>query len=489
MTAPSGRRGGRHSVLRVRASTLPWKLITIPVAFLVVLSTIGALVASNGMVDSNACGGGCNGTLQQTPQLHLGSVLGVPRTDRFWAVADQAAYPQSGPGLARMMSATPISTYRFDVGVDSTNQTTDTGYTDLGTTYPSGLDDAAFISWCRSIGCHAILGVPAETNNPGAAAATVRYVEQTLKFHPEYWSIGNEPGSWNHYGIPWAKWSLLDRSTCDATCYAKDVQRLVPALKKVDPSMRIIGIQDSYCGNDSYLRAVVAIDGPNLSAVACHMYPASQYLRPTLGQFYGALQGRWSLPFKMDRIDQVIDYECPGCNLPMLIDEYNAAWFPIPLMTGYPNAVFLAATIIQALSVNATQLAFFTLEDAGSFGSSYGMISPSGTALYPYYVYSTFAEHLALDEVVNATIRPTMGGVFSVETVNGTHRSLFVVNTNVTHALTFTTARSGFPTTGTAEVWEWGPTWKTPKAAATSIGPLPTTWTVPAQGIFLLDVS
>jgi hypothetical protein len=484
---------GRHSARYVAQWThglrLQTRILAISIAVLVLVSGLSVLSASGVTSNVAGCGNVCGGTLQKTPKLVLGSVLGLPRADRFWAVADQAPMEHPSSSLAELMNATPISTYRFDGGVDTTNQSTDTGYTDLGTTFTSGLDDAGFVTWCRWTHCRAVMGVPAETNNPGAAAATIRYVEQTLGFHPDYWSIGNEPGAWTHYGIPWTKWSVLDHSSCDAVCYAKDVQRLVPVLKKVDPAARIIGIQDSYCGDDPYLREIVAVDGPNLSAIACHMYPASQFVVPTLDQFYGALSGRWSLPYKMEKIEEIIHTECPGCHLPMFIDEYNAAWFPIPLMGTYANAVFLAASMIQALSVNASQFAFFTLQDAGAFGETYGMISPSGAPMYPYYVYSVFARNLSLKEVVNATIPTPIGGVFSIETISGTHRSLFVVNTNVTHGVTFSTAGSALPIYGVAHTWMWSPGWEVPRSGLTAIGHLPTTWTVPAQSIFLLNLN
>lgn len=457
------------------------------IALLLTLSGLGILPGLPTDGTPLGCGSGCSTALRPIPPLQLGNVLAVPDLSQFWAVSDQSTSAVANSSLAAQVNATPIVSVRYDVGVDSTNQTADVSYSDTGVASTSTLNDSTFVTWCRWTHCQAILGVPGETNDTGAVASTIKYIERTLGFHPAYWSIGNEPIAWRHYGIPWTQWSPLDNSRCDATCYAALVQRLVPAMKSVDPSMKIIGMQDAYCGNDSYLRAVVALDGRNLSAVACHMYPASQYPVPTLPEFFGALGGSWGLPQKMVKIRAAIHYECPQCHLPMFLDEYNAAWFPIPPMSTYANAVFLGASIIEALAANVSQLAFFTLQDWGSFGQSYAMLSSSGVPLFPYYDYSVFAKHLALNQVVNASIQTSVGGVYAIETTNGTHRSLFIVNTNVSQYVPFTLNGSAFPIGGSGATWVWNSGWSMPHATTYPNGRLPSSWRIAPEGMFLLN--
>jgi hypothetical protein len=431
----------------------------------------------------------CTMGVRHVPTVQFGPVLGNPLAGRFWAIADQAPSQSHNSTLAGLMNATPIDMYRYDGAVDSTNQTTGLTYADNGTTTHAIMNDSLFAAWCMMQHCRAILGLPGEIDNPGAAAYTVEYVEQELGFHPSYWSIGNEPGSWTHFGIPWANWSSSDHSTCPALCYAQMVQRYVVAIRSVDPGARIIGIQDSACLNDTYMQEVSRIDGRNLTAVACHLYPANVYTNPTPAQLYSALQGPWSLPVKVAKAEWVIHYECPGCNLPLFVDEYNSAYFPIPLLNSYADAVFLAASMIQALELNVSQFAFFTLMANGETGQNYGLLGLKDVPQDTYYDYSAFADNLAMKTVINATITTKVGGVYSIETVCATHHSFFVVDANETNSVSFNLTGSGFPLTGSGTAWYWSPAYPVPRMVQFAPGYLPSHWFVPAQGILLIDAA
>jgi hypothetical protein len=192
------------------------------------------------------------------------------------------------------LAGTPIVSYSFGNGLEVTDQINGLAYSSDGTSTPVfRSNDSAFISFCRTLHCRALMGVPAEINDPSEGAAVVQYVEGTLGFHPYYWGIGNEPQGWTHYGIPWTKWRTTDNSTITPLGYAKLVQRYVSAMRAVDPTMRIIGIEsaDGGQGYDSqWLDEVAIVDGSNLSAVAIHPYPGGRGApNSTVSDFYSTL--------------------------------------------------------------------------------------------------------------------------------------------------------------------------------------------------------
>jgi hypothetical protein len=482
----SARIAPSRRVQRIRLLTL---LASIATAGLTLAGTTNGVPAlpggGTGVSDCFAC----NSTVASIPTVALGSVLGMPEANQFWAIADQAPQKLMNSTMATLMNATPLHVYRYDGAVDSTNSTTGVNYSSNGVAGRGIMNDSQFVQWCKMIRCSAMIGLPAEIDDPGAAAYTVRYVETTLNFTPTYWSLGNEPGSWTHYGIPWTHWRATDLSTCGGLCYAQLVQKYVVAIHKVDASARIVGLQDAACNNNTYLWETALVDGKNLSALACHLYPENVYLAPTPAELYSTLQGSWSLPVKMAKSEAAVHFACPRCDLPLFVDEYNAAYFPIAIMATYSDAVFMAASMIQALELNLSQFAFFSLADNGNTGLIYGLIQTNGTPSPTYYDYADFAENLPMHKVVNATIGTKVSGIYSVETVAYHRHALFVVNTNVTNSVTFTLQGSGFGFGGPGVSWRWGPLKATPSEQTYTAGSVPYEWHVPPQGMLLIDVN
>ncbi|HEV8050483.1 MAG TPA: hypothetical protein VGP88_07810, partial [Thermoplasmata archaeon] len=208
-------------------------------------------------------------------QLVVGGPVAEP-PGTFWAVGTHAVKIENR-SLSDQVNETPIAYFRWGGGGDNANQTLGVSYNANGT--PSGPNgsDEGFVKFCEWRECHSIFAVPGEINDPGAAAVTVAFVEDTLGYHPDFWSIGNEPQTWTHYGIPWAHWRWTDASTPTPQQYAVTVQRDIAAMRTVDPAIRVIGIQSEVGGvaGGPWLAPLVALDGRNLSAIAYHSYPGS----------------------------------------------------------------------------------------------------------------------------------------------------------------------------------------------------------------------
>ena len=100
----------------------------------------------------------------------------------------------------------------------------------------------SFVTWCETFGCHAILELPAEIDDPSTAAYDVSYTERVLAFHPSYWEIGNEPAIWTHFEIPWSEWNASQAQNATPEQFAQVVPAYNIAIHSVDPSAPIIGL-------------------------------------------------------------------------------------------------------------------------------------------------------------------------------------------------------------------------------------------------------
>ncbi|HEV2231217.1 MAG TPA: hypothetical protein VGS18_03430 [Thermoplasmata archaeon] len=153
--------------------------------------------------------------------------------------------------------------------------------------------EVQFINWCRTVHCNAIFEAPGEIDNPQLAAALVNYTEKTLAFHPVAWEIGNEPGFWNHWGQPWGTWTSKTTAPT-STQYAWEVWNYERAMRLADPTISIIGLPGvgKTLSGDSiahWISQVIKVDGPNISAIAIHVYPDLSTQNDTLAQFYHTL--------------------------------------------------------------------------------------------------------------------------------------------------------------------------------------------------------
>jgi len=422
--------------------------------------------------------------------LSVGPVVAEPPAT-FWAVGAHAQGFQNST-LSSDLNDTAISFFRWGAGGDAQNQTTGISYSANGTPSGPGPSDAAFVQFCLARQCHSIFAVPGEINDPGAAAATVRYVEQTLGFHPDYWSIGNEPQLWTHFGIAWTHWRWTDVSTPTPEEYAVEVQHYVAAMRSVDPSIRIIGIQSDVGGTSSgaaWMQDVVALNGPNLSAVAYHSYPAGVApLGSGVAQFLatGLTHG---FPNDYRPTEAVVDAACPRCDIAVFVDEYNGDnnGYYTAEVESYPDVPLVAAAVLRGLQENTSQFSFFDLEDTSGLGS-FGLLDGNGIPRPTFYLYSEFFRNLSMGTVNNTTILGGGSYMFAFVGHSTGATSLFVVNANVSDSLRLSLNGSGFPMGSGGTVFQWAPGEPLPLVSGLGTGSVASSWAVPPEGILLIDV-
>jgi hypothetical protein len=414
----------------------------------------------------------------------------------FWSIDLQTAAPkgiETSSLVQSYLANTPFRWVRYGGNTEQCNITRNVQYGDNG--QPAGgcaFNVTSLKQWCatQTPTCHAILDLPAENNNSAELANIANYVVNTVGFQPTYWSIGNEPSGWTHYGIPWTQWRVGDHSTPTPMEYAYDVRAAITAVRAVDPAAQFIGIESACPCNTVWFQDVVRVDGPNIAALAVHNYPSDLThgaTRETLAQFYAPLADPQNITGAIHDVRTAIHGLCGRCGtIPIFVNEYNAGpgWAPSNHAGTYANAVFLAASVAQALDANVQQMTFFDLQ-TGAHGFGYSLLNGAGTVAPTGSLFSRLLSHLAIGHVYRDPVRTSIGGVWSVVTRGGGVTSLLVVNTNLSHGLKLGLA-AAFPTGVLSTIYTWAPGAPLPTATSRLV---PLDVTIPSQGILLVDTS
>ena len=413
----------------------------------------------------------------------------------FWG-ADVRVYYPLGTTQSNALNATPISYLRWPGGatVDSYNFTANRIYNANGSYYTPPSNESQFVSWCRSVKAGAIVQLPAEINDPATARYYVAYTIQTLKFHPAYWEIGNEPALWTHFGTPWSKWTASQNVNATPSTYAAVVHSYVAAIRSVDPVGRILGLAGvgtGGYGEDGWIRASVALNGRNISAVAIHVYPAggtNAAGNVTLSKFYDTLEGKSSLEYRVPKDRAAITSACPTCSrIQLFVTELGTGTQGGPYatyMSSFASVPFLAAEVAEAMTANLPNVDLFALQSNYS-GS---LLNTSGSPSITYALYSQMLVHLQTT-VLNATLTPAPVHFFLVPTrsLNGSTYALLAVNANASVGVRLDLTGSGFPLVGVSTSYTWNYTSASPIVAHFP-HLVPSLWVLPPRSVLVLQV-
>ncbi|MGI0071458.1 MAG: hypothetical protein ACRECT_05265 [Thermoplasmata archaeon] len=436
------------------------------------------------------------------------------------------------PDEGEFVSATPTETVVWPGAFagDLYDPISEEMYTDGGGTPTSPTtSEAQFVVWCKSINCSAIFQVPGEIDDPAFAAEVVRYTEVNLSFQPAYWEIGNEPQLWKHWDLPWNSWAptgkLNPPRTPTPQQYATEVASYVTAMQAANfatsfanQPLRIVGIAAAARGTGaggflSWINETVAVDGPNISAIAFHEYPAGggQLQDVTLAEFYASLTSPTGLPSRLESVRQAISYTvgrtCPHTcsSLPVLVTEVGTALskraYGQDFSSGFPGALATTAEMIQGLALNVSNADLY----AGVLGTNNSWMNFTGSVRPVYVAYASILDHLG-SEATPVTLSGLGESLFGIATLASTDRDrsdLLIVNANVTSAAAFTPQLPGYSAGSPVEVWYWNGTpanevvdgTVVPTATSTTPAPvaqffplgLPANWVLPPQSLVLFE--
>jgi hypothetical protein len=424
----------------------------------------------------------------------VGGPVSGTSSPTFWGVIAQTASRtgiSSDPSIGAFLSSTPITWFEYTQHTDQCNITSNSLYSDGGVRVGGcGFDIGSLKTWCLSRGpdCHAILLLPGENNNSVEDANMANYIVNTLHFQPSYFAIGNEPELWTHYGKAWNQWRSSDRSTPTPREYAFDVHAAIGAVRAVDPSAKFVGIEADCECSPGWFSEVARIDGALISAIAYHGYPSTTgrtNVTPT--QFFSALSSPRNLTTSYAKVRADIAGRCGRCDtLPIFVGEYNSGpgRGPSNLAGSWSGAVFLAASVVQAIRANVSLFSTFNLQNSGS-GFTWSMMNDRNLIGYEGRLYADLFPHLQMGQFRNESVRTTVGNVWAVVTFEQGRHTLLVVNANATRpiALSLNHAISvGAGTTPT--VYEWSVGLYVPLVTTGALAP---SYVIPSQGILLID--
>lgn len=440
------------------------------------------LASGLGIPVGGAAGGPGRSDGSITGTLSIGPFVAHPY-EGFWSVVIPGTF-RLNSSLAALFNATPFVLIRYGAEIDASNVSNGCTYSNDGVCGSLNESIPDFATFCGWVHCLSVLGVPGEPNDAGLAALTVRYVERTIGFDPTFWSIGNEPEAWTHFGEPFADWRTSDHATPNGSQYGEMVANVSRAIDSVDPNARIIGDQDAQSGHVlQYLRNVSRQSAASVSAVAFHSYPgANGPAHPTVASFLSPGNvGRTAGYLATDRSDY--DSAC-GCFAPIMVGEFNGALGSgsyAPELQGYADVPMVAATAAQMLTDNASIFSFFAFSGDQPFDL---VSSENGTTSPTYALYADLLRELPMGTTEAASVTTSLPGVFAVqESDNLSQSGLLVVNTNTTTDLTLSIGSWFGNESG--EILLDTPALGV-ETSVVSSGSAPTNVTVPAEGVALM---
>ncbi len=417
--------------------------------------------------------------------LGAGVATGVTESpSTLWAVrqfSKNAFSPDSLPWL----NQTPFSVVRYGAFCDDSNYTSGLSYNASGVSSPLDMNWSSIAAYFALSHRAWIFCVGGETNNAGSVANQVEYIVDTLGLHPTYWSIGNEPMSWTHFNIPFSSWLPTDDSVPTPAQYALTVENCTRAMRAVDPGIQVVGIQSGAAATAEgpWIHAVVADNGPNLTAVAVHLYVDGKGTEAQSASQFLAAGNLSKIAYAVTSSIQNVSTACASCQVPVWIDEFNAYSGPTGqadgLPVGYPMVPFTAAGIVEALSAGARQFTFFDLED---MSGNYSLVNgTSGVPRPAFDLFSGILEHMVVGAVELAPISGAPSGVYDVEMKSGNTTSLLVVDTNTSLAVDVSVASATAGAVGGA-VYSMSNASQSPTG---EIGALPSSISVGPLGVTL----
>ncbi len=420
--------------------------------------------------------------------LEIGSLIGSPSANPFYAVVFTpiGLGPANGPALGAYFNSSPFTWFRLSIGADGYDPTTNTNWVAPpggGTYQPVSqqlLNFTWFKAWCdsRTPHCNWIGTLPAEENDTSFAVHTAKWYHNVLKFAPTAWQFDNEPDAWTHYGKNLSSWSTTDNHAPTGWDYATMVKNYIRAITKVFPTDKFIGIEANCACGKSQIPTTAQVDGSKVMGMAFHEYPWLTNSATSASQFMGALTSGTGIPTFASKMRALDALNCTCSNLPIEIGEYQAGIFDnhSPLAHTYDGAPFMLASVIQAIESNVSMFTVYELGDL--YNSSTGVLLPEGLA------YQRILDNVTMGQAYSVNVSaPGVGGVFALLTVNGTHESLLVVNTNATLSIKFTLTPSLFPVGSLGTHYGWASTQLVPNH---TYGTLPRSFTMLPLGILLL---
>jgi glycosyl hydrolase family 39 (putative alpha-L-iduronidase) len=288
----------------------------------------------------------------------------------------------------------------------------------------------AYVAYSRAVGAEPILQVPLLRNASGGSATArdaadmVRYCNRTRGFGVRYWEIGNEPDLYSDQG---------DVPGYDVERFAGDFNAFSAAMKRVDPSIRILGPELSWkyfpqSGVNDWLTPFLTRCRGSFDIVAVHRYPFDAQdstianAMADVASFNTVVQG---VRGQMDASGYA--------GVPLAITEANISWDGTPAnstQSASPQTFYaglwLADTLGAALQQRLWAMCFWSLSESWTLGFIDTARKPQPT----YYAFQMVASHTG-PTLLDAT-PPAGFSVYASRSAANDATQLIVANKNAT---------------------------------------------------------
>lgn len=302
------------------------------------------------------------------------------------------------PGFVRWPGGNVAQDYHWTWGVGPRDQrATWTNTAWAREPEPSDFATNEYIQFCRNLKAEPTICVNAEGAGATAeeAANWVEYCNgpASSKFgsmraaagHPEpfgvrWWEIGNEIfGDWV-------------RGHTDPAAYARHVNRYVEAMRKVDPTIKIIACGDN---DQKWNRAVLRGAGKDIDVLAIHHYYG--------GEAGAEVNNLMARPLHYERfyrdVAQLVREEAPGRPITLAINEWGL-FFPPRRLYSIDQALY-AARLMNVFERSADIVTMTAVSDLVN-GWPGGIIQAGRTGLFvspSYLVNQLYAAHLGAERL------------------------------------------------------------------------------------------
>ncbi len=410
----------------------------------------------------------------------------IPPT--FWGV-NVEGLNVFGTADTAAISHTPVRYIRFPGGglAEGLNYTSGRITLKNGSYVQAGTSIRTFVTMCQSIGCHAILQLPAEIDQPQTAAYYVQFVVNTLGYQPAYWEIGNAPGGWTHMGVPWSRWATTTGVTPTPQNFVVLLRSYMLAIRAVDPTAKFLAL-GAGAGDKNYsqtwITAVVKAEGKNLSGISIHSYILGGTVsHPTDQQLFSNLHGVYSLPDQVNAVRGFIRQACPTCHqLQVFVTEINAAELSPydTLLPTFAGTLYVGAEITQGLSLHVPNMDWFCF--VCTYGGAWGQ--STGHWQMQYYLFADILSHLQHKYLPANVTGPST--FYAAATYGTGGLALLLLNLNVSNSVNVALGSAGIVLGSSVSMYGWNGSALQPHESAFV---LPQTLTLRPETLVLLVAS
>lgn len=257
-----------------------------------------------------------------------------------------------------------------------------------------------FMAFARNVGATAMFNVRLLGGTPEQAAEMVRYTNIERNYGVQYWAIGNEPTLYN--GVVQAR-----GETYDTVRFNQEWRSFAEALKKVDPTIKLVGAEINQFSFDyspgattnfserdeTWFIEFLKANGDLADIISFHRYPfpRSNISGPASIDELRQNSQEWD---KIIIHARELIHQYTGRDLPIAITEFNSDYSKAVSGEATPdshfNAIWLADVLGRMIKNGVFMANQWLLASKGSLGG-WGLVGNWDT--YPsYYVYQMYKQ-------------------------------------------------------------------------------------------------